>query len=116
MEVLGKIKDKRNIKLLRQSFDNEKEFNNPDVAFVWVIQKYYENGQKYGTTNDNGEFVPRPLYEAEPQSELKFIDTDVFRQSALHYKKYDVYTKADPEYDSAEYEEYYDREEYRRKN
>ena len=116
MEVLGKIIDKRNIALLKQSLDVEKEFNNPDIAFVWVIQKYFENGQKYGTNNNDGDFIPRPLYESEPQSELKFIDVDVFRQSALYYKKYEVYTKADPEYDSAEYEEYWDREEYRRKN
>ena len=32
------------------------------------------NGQKYGKTNLSGEFIPRPLYEKEPQEELKFIE------------------------------------------
>jgi hypothetical protein len=116
MKVLGKIKDKRNIDLLKQTLEQEKEFNNPDIAFVWVIQRYYDNGQKYGTTNLKGEFVPRPLYEREPQSELRFIDVDVFRQAALHFKKHGMYTKLHPEYDKLEYNAWYDKEEYRRKN
>jgi len=116
MQILGKITDDKNIALLKQSFEAEVEFNNPDIAFVWVIQRYYDNGQKYGTTNLKGDFVPRPLYEREPQSELKFIDVDVFRQAALHFKKHGVYTKLHPEYDRLEYQSWYDREEYRRKN
>lgn len=116
MEILGTITDKRNIDLLNQSFDKEKEFNNPDIGIVWVIQRYYLNGEKYGSTNGNGEFVPRPLYEAEPQSELTFVDVDVFRQAALHFKKHKVYTSHHPEYDYRSYNDFWDREEYRRKN
>ena len=91
MNVFGKITDKRNIEILNYSLEEEIKFNNPDVAFVWVIQRYYDNGQKYGKTNLSGEFIPRPLYEKEPQEELNFIDIDVFRQSALHFKKFYCY-------------------------
>lgn len=116
MNIFGEITDKKNIELLNYSLEEEMKFNNPDVAFVWVIQKYYDNGQKYGKTNLNGEFISRPLYEKEPQDILKFIDIDVFRQSALHFKKFNCYTKLHYEYDSFAYSDWYDREEYRRKN
>jgi hypothetical protein len=116
MEVLGIVEDSRNIEVINYSFDDEMDFNNPDIALKWVIEKYYENGQKYGSTNIDGEFIPRPLYEYEPQSELKFVDVDVFRQSALHFKKYKTYTKLHPEYDATAYANFWDREEYRRIN
>lgn len=116
MEILGNITEDKNIEVLNYTFDEEKEFNNPDICLVWVIQKYYENGQRYGKVDEEGKFIPRPLYECEPQSELAFIDVDVFRQAALHFKKHGCYTKYHPEYDQAAYNRFYDREEYRRRN
>lgn len=103
MEILGKITNSKNIELLNYSLEEEMKFNNPLIGYEWVANRYKENFEKYG----------KYLYEAE---KIKFIDTDVFRQAAIHYKKYGVYTLLDPDEDTAAYNAFWDREEYRRKH
>jgi hypothetical protein len=112
MEILGKVTLNDNKRLLEQSFDDEKKFNNPVVGFEWVAKRYKDNGEKYGYYED-GEFIHNYLYESE---KINFIDTDVFRQAALHFKKYGCYTLLHPDYDRTSYDEFWDREEYRRLN
>lgn len=116
MEILGKIEHHKNRDILHMDVNDEKSFNDSRIALAWVAQRYHDNGQKYGTENDKGEFIPRYLYEAEPQSELRFVDVDVFRQAALHFKKYQCYTTLHKEYDRKGYDMFWDREEHRRKH
>jgi hypothetical protein len=110
MEIFGKVTLQENIKILNQSFEEEKKFNDPSIGYEWVTNKYRKNGEKYGYYEDNV-FVKNFLYEAEP---INFIDTDVFRQMALHFKKYGCYTKLHPDYDRTAFDILWDREQYRR--
>jgi hypothetical protein len=101
--TFGNIGLQENIDILNLSFEDEKKFNNPTIGFTWVKERYQENKERYG----------RYLYEAE---KIQFIDTDVFRQSAIHFEEYGKYTLYDPDYDMRQYNEFWDREEYRRLN
>jgi hypothetical protein len=103
MNVYGKITNKANVKLLQSSFEEERKFNNPLIAYKWIAKRYEENYHKYGMY----------LYEAE---KINFIDTDVFRQAALHFKEHGCYTFYDFDMDAALYNAFWDREEYRRRN
>lgn len=100
MEILGNISCDKNINLLNFSFDQEKKFNNPIIAYQWVKQRWLDNKEKYG------EF----LYEAET---INFIDTDVFRQQAIRFLTTGEYCPFHPIYDKKEYDDFWDREDYR---
>lgn len=103
MKLYGKITNPDNAALLNESFEYEKKFNQPHVAFEWVAERYRKNKELYG----------KYLYEAET---INFIDTDVFRQSALAYLDTGEYCPYDSEYSSRLYNLWWDREEYRCKH
>lgn len=48
--------------------------------------------------------------------DIAFINTSLFSEAANHFKKHNVYTKAHPDYDKAEFTEFWDIEEDRRVN
>ena len=103
MLIRGKITNPNNRALLNLSFEEEKKFNKPYIAFEWVAEKYKENKKEYGEL----------LYEAET---IKFIDTDVFRQAALSFLSTGEYCSYDEEFDNKQFNLWWDRETYRCKN
>lgn len=104
MPILGKITNRKNIQLLKQTSAEEMSFNDPSIAYEWVAKRYMENEEIHG----------KKLYEAE--LDLVFVDIDVFRQQALYYKQYGTYCPFDPEKDAAKYAAFWRLIMYRRKN
>ena len=84
------------------SFEEERRLNDPIHSFKWVAENYRQS------INPNTGFG---LYEWE---DITFYNTKLVSKAADHFRKYGTYNDIDPKTEPVYWDEWWDREEYRR--
>lgn len=84
------------------SFEEERRINDAYHSLKWVAENYRNS------VDPNTGFG---LYEWEP---CKFYNTHLINKAAQHFKKFGRYNDIDPKLDPVAWEQWWDREEYRR--